>query len=92
MNKSLPDVILPRGKWVNGYEATGIEKGKPLVIQNKGRRSILVWESSKLPDRNQRDGEMLNRGERTRVLNGSAGVWIICRSDDGRAFIQETPT
>ncbi len=89
MNRSIPDATLPQGEWMSAYAATGLAVGRPLVIQNKSRTEILVYESTEKPGATQRDGESLAPGERARVAQGSVGVWLICRTGEGRAFIQE---
>jgi len=79
MPHSLPSVILPSGKWVDIYLATGISTGTKLIIQNLGTSSVRLVESSTMPTLN--DGfNIISKRAFLESADNPIGVWAYTHS------------
>lgn len=85
----LPDIETGPNNWVDIYKATGITRGRSLLVQNKGEGAVLLWEGSTAPGPNSRDGARILNNEWT-TMNGAQECWV-GKFDGrrGRLFVQE---
>lgn len=88
---SLPDVVLQPNHRIELYTATGLLVGTAILVQNKSKAPIQLFESASEPGANSRDGRLVEHGEEVVVLAGSPGVWVLCRRTGGRVFVQVLP-
>ena len=74
MPTSLPSVILPRNRWVDIYDETGITVGTSIIIQNTGKDEVVITESATTPSSGQ-GGNKVPRREYIGNDSGNIGAW-----------------
>lgn len=90
MTDTLPNITLPQNAWVDLYDATGIEVGTALSIENIGSHDIYVAVQADEPSAEPTAYNVINRKNGVRLQNneGDSGAWAYCQAAGAKLNVQ----
>lgn len=84
MANTLQNIPLPANTWVNLYEATEIQVGVQILVENLGVCDVLLAVQTNQPEKDHDAFNVVKRnGDPLRNNVGDLGAWAFCANTDG---------
>lgn len=79
---TLPNTVLPKGLWVNIYQATGISIGSAISIENLGA-SPVIFSSSQFSPSSDSGFSRISQRETKENIKGELGLYVMSKESNG---------
>jgi len=89
MPDTLPNILLPVGRWTDAYTSLNIPIGTPVVLENVGSCDIYIAIQQPKPQLDHDAYTVIQRknGLTLSVPVGASGLWAFCPNSDGKLGI-----
>ena len=87
MADTLPNIKIPAGIWTDLYDASGIDVGAQILIQNIGVCDLSL-NAQAAPPTDENSIQLLERADFSINDAGDAGAWAFCLSMDGKVNVR----
>ena len=78
MVQSLPNIRVESNVYLDIYDTSGIDVGDPMIIENKSRYPVRLYEGDTIPSPTDTDGILLHPSMQIKIPTGSLKIWAIC--------------